>query len=57
MDMTATVALAVCVHWILCGLLIDLLCVLQMVRLDEVPEAFSGVASVDRGDSDASSPQ
>jgi hypothetical protein len=30
---------------------------LQMVRLDEVPEAFSGIASVDRGENDNSSPQ
>jgi hypothetical protein len=30
---------------------------LQMVRLDEVPEAFSGIAAVDRGEDDNSSPQ
>lgn len=29
----------------------------EMVRLDEVPEAFSGIASVDRGENDNSSPQ
>lgn len=31
--------------------------VAQMVRLDEVPEAFSGIASVDRGESDGTSTQ
>jgi hypothetical protein len=29
----------------------------QMVRLDEVPEAFSGIAAVDRGESDGTSTQ